>query len=935
MLKIKFVVILFLITFSSFSQKSTLIGVVVNEEKKPIQNSVVALLTVKDSILHRFVRTDAEGKFYIKNIKTDKYILMTFHNQFADYVDEVSIAEGQNDWGTVVLLNKSKLIEEVLIKSKTASIRIKGDTTSYKASDFKVGENANAEELLRKLPGIQVDKNGNIKAMGETVSKVLVDGEEFFGDDPGMATKNLRADAIKEVQVFNKKSDQAEFTGIDDGKSEKTINLKLKENAKKGYFGKIDATGGPIKNIDPRYNNNVLLSSFKGKRKISGFFLNGNTGQDGLSWEDQEKFGGNDNMSVSMDDSGGMMYMWSGGNQDEEPYVDTQNGFLKNTNAGLQYNNKWNDKQNLNLSPKYNNQIYTNNKTRFNKSQIGATQLNENSINKSEINRSNFKLNIAYDVKLDSMNSIKLTTKSNFYTTSGNEFTIGSTTDENDLLKNKSKINTDTKSDKQALQATFLFKHKFAKIRRTLSLNLSFNSLKTNTDNVLQSENESFLAGISNSVLNINQNRIGDKTTKNTGLNLVYTEPLGKKYALLLGYEIDFNSGNNNQLTYDYSASTGNYDVLVNSLSNQFKQNIITNKPNVKLNYNSKKINLGFGSAVNFTSFDLLDQTLNNKYNQNFVNFFPSANVSYKYKGNSSIRFNYNGSTKQPTIDQLQPLRNNQNFFNQIVGNPNLKQSFTNSFSFSQNSYDILTETYIYQSLNFRTTANQISSNKDIDPDNAKTTTKAINTNGNFNLNYYFTYGFKIKKLKLDTNFSPSISYSKQVISINNQQNKTSNLNSNFSVRISKNLEKKYDISINNEFSNNRNTTTLNSEIKSFNTNNLSLEASVYFKEKWKLSTDYNLNTRQKTEDFNSNLTNQLWNARLQRTFKNDEFTAYFMVRDILNQNIGIERYNYGNSIGEEQNDRLKRYAMIGFTWNFKNKTKNEVIDEVKPEIQN
>lgn len=935
MLKIKFVVVLFLITFSSFSQKSTLIGVVVNEEKKPIQNSVVALLTVKDSILHRFVRTDAEGKFYIKNIKTDKYILMTFHNQFADYVDEVSIAEGQNDWGTVVLLNKSKLIEEVLIKSKTASIKIKGDTTSYKASDFKVSENANAEELLRKLPGIQVDKNGNIKAMGETVSKVLVDGEEFFGDDPGMATKNLRADAIKEVQVFNKKSDQAEFTGIDDGKSEKTINLKLKENAKKGYFGKIDATGGPIKNIDPRYNNNVLLSSFKGKRKISGFFLNGNTGQDGLSWEDQEKFGGNDNMSVSMDDSGGMMYMWSGGNQDEEPYVDTQNGFLKNTNAGLQYNNKWNDKQNLNLSPKYNNQIYTNNKTRFNKSQIGATQLNENSISKSEINRSNFKLNIAYDVKLDSMNSIKLTTKSNFYTTSGNEFTIGSTTDENELLKNKSKINTDTKSDKQALQATFLFKHKFAKIRRTLSLNLSFNSLKTNTDNVLQSENESFLAGISNSVLNINQNRIGDKTTKNTGLNLVYTEPLGKKYALLLGYEIDFNSGNNNQLTYDYSASTGNYDVLVNSLSNQFKQNIITNKPNVKLNYNSKKINLGFGSAVNFTSFDLLDQTLNNKYNQNFVNFFPSANVSYKYKGNSSIRFNYNGSTKQPTIDQLQPLRNNQNFFNQIVGNPNLKQSFTNSFSFSQNSYDILTETYIYQSLNFRTTANQISSNKDIDPDNAKTTTKAINTNGNFNLNYYFTYGFKIKKLELDTNFSPSISYSKQVISINNQQNKTSNLNSNFSVRISKTVEKKYDISINNEFSNNRNATTLNSEIKSFNTNNLSLEASVYFKEKWKLSTDYNLNTRQKTEDFNSNLTNQLWNARLQRTFKNDEFTAYFMVRDILNQNIGIERYNYGNSIGEEQNDRLKRYAMIGFTWNFKNKTKNEVIDEVKPEIQN
>ena len=184
MLKIKFVVVLFLLTFSSFSQKSNLIGVVFNEEKQPIQNSVIALLREKDSVLIGFHRSNNEGKFDIKNIKTGKYILMTSHNKYADYVDEVSIVEGQNDWGTVVLLNKSKLIEEVLIKSKTASIRIKGDTTSYKASDFKVSENANAEELLKKLPGIQVDKNGNIKAMGESVKKVLVDGEEFFGDDP-------------------------------------------------------------------------------------------------------------------------------------------------------------------------------------------------------------------------------------------------------------------------------------------------------------------------------------------------------------------------------------------------------------------------------------------------------------------------------------------------------------------------------------------------------------------------------------------------------------------------------------------------------------------------------------------------------------------------------------------------------------------------------
>ena len=233
------ITILFFFSFSAFSQKANISGVLTDgNDKTAVHNSVVALLTPIDSILYRFTRSDKEGKFNLKNVKPGNYILMTSHNQYADYVDEIMVNEGEKKLGTIALKNKIELLREVIVKS--GSIRIKGDTTSYRASDFKVDANANVEELLKKLPGIQVDKNGTIKAMGETVQKVLVDGEEFFGDDPGMAVKNLRADAVKEVQVFNKKSDQAEFTGIDDGNSKKTINLKLKEDKKKGYFGKID-----------------------------------------------------------------------------------------------------------------------------------------------------------------------------------------------------------------------------------------------------------------------------------------------------------------------------------------------------------------------------------------------------------------------------------------------------------------------------------------------------------------------------------------------------------------------------------------------------------------------------------------------------------------------------------------------------------------------
>lgn len=914
------IAILFLFSFSAFSQKTNLSGVLTDgSEKKPIYNSVVALLTPKDSILYKFTRSDKEGKFSLKNVKAGNYILMTAHSQYADYVDAITVEEGEKKMGTIALMSKINALREVIIK--TGSIRIKGDTTSYRASDFKVDANANVEELLKKLPGIQVDKNGTIKAMGETVEKVLVDGEEFFGDDPGMAVKNLRADAVKEVQVFDKKSDQAEFTGIDDGDRKKTINLKLKEDKKKGYFGKIDAANGPLTSIDSRYNINSMLSSFKGKRKLSAFLLNGNTGQDGLGWQDSEKFGGReDNVSMSMDDDGNVNYEWTGGNTDDEPYVDTQNGFIKNTNAGLQYSNKWNDKQTLNLAPKYNKQIYTNNNSRITQTQVGETQLNENKSTISNVNRSNFKLNATYDVKLDSVNSIKFTAKTNFYRTDSDEFTNGQTTGDNGLLKNKQEKTFITKSDKQSLFASILYKHKFAKARRTFSVNSSWNTLNTNANNFLKSSNESYDGGVFSSKDDVDQNKIGEKTNQNLALNVAYTEPLGKKFALQFAHQITYNSGESNYLTYDYSDVTGKYDLVVSSLSNEFKQTITTNKPNIKLSYNSKKINYSFGSGFGFTSFDLQDQTLNKEYKRNYTNFFPAANFSYKYKSNSNLRINYQGATKQPTIDQLQPLRNNQDFFNQIIGNPDLKQSFTNSVSIFSSSYSILTESHFYQSISLRTTANLISYNKDIDPESAKTITKPINTNGNFSGNFYFGYGFKIKKLDLNINLNPSVSYNKSVLSINNIINDSKTLISGFSMYLNKSKEKKYDISLSNNFSNNRNTTSLNDEIKSFNTNNFSLDIGVYFREKWKLSTDYNLYSRQKTVDFQTNLTNQLWNARLQRTFKSGEFTAYIMVRDILNQNIGIKRYVYENTVSEEQNDRLKRYAMIGFTWNFKNK---------------
>ncbi|MGF2414169.1 MAG: TonB-dependent receptor domain-containing protein, partial [Ferruginibacter sp.] len=507
------------------------------------------------------------------------------------------------------------------------------------------------------------------------------------------------------------------------------------------------------------------------------------------------------------------------------------------------------------------------------------------------------------------------------YHTESNEARNGTTTGKNDTLKNTSSRSLQTNSDKASYYGSILFKHKFKKARRTASINTDWNLLTTEGDNYLKSYNQSFSKGIPASTQNLNQFKQSDKRTQNISASLTYTEPLSKKYSLELSHQVTFNNGNNDQLTYDYNPFTGKFDLLVDSLSNQFEQSITVNRPSARISYSDKKIKYNFGSGFAFTHFDLLDKSYDKDYNRDYTNFFPSASFTYNYKSNHSLRFNYNGNTSQPSLNQLQPLRNNNDFFNQYVGNPDLKPSFSNSFRLSHNSYNFLKEISTYQSVNIRTVQNAISNSRIINYDNGQTTTRPVNMNGNISVNFYGGTWFKLKKLNLQVGVNPNVSFNKTANIIDNIKSFSKTLNTGLSLYLSKSKDKKYDLSINNQFSYNRNTTTQNSAIKQFNTNNIGFNGTVYYKKTWSITTDYNFFIRQKTVDFQNNLTNQLWNARLQKTFKKDEFTAYIMVRDILNQNVGIERSFYENTLTEERNDRLKRYGMIGFAWNFKNKS--------------
>ncbi|MBL0146685.1 MAG: carboxypeptidase regulatory-like domain-containing protein [Chitinophagaceae bacterium] len=461
----KKIIFLFILNFFIYTvgYSQSIKGVIKdNTSNTPIKNTVVMLVKSKDSVLYKFARTDANGVFQIKKVDSGTYLLITTHPIFADYTDSLA-TNTDIDLGTLGITPKAKLLQEVIVKSGSP-IKIKGDTTVYTADSFKVKDGANVEDLLRKLPGIQVGKNGEIKAMGETVKNVLVDGEEFFGNDPGMVVKNLQANAVQEVQVYDKKSDQAAFTGIDDGVSEKTINLKLKANRKSGYFGKVEAGGGTPDN----YTNSVMLNAFQGKRKISAFGYMSNTGKTELGWDEADKFGGGERegMTSGIDElSGGMWMSWSDG----DSYSGGANGIPKNWNGGLHYSNKYKgDSLNINGSYRYGKINAPGGSSTFSKIYYPDSSWNNNSSNQMFSSKEKHTVSFTIENKLDSNNTIKFVNRGTYNQgISNNTYYEENITTQGDFINNSTrKVNGNTTS--KGYNGVLTWNHKFKKSKAYL-----------------------------------------------------------------------------------------------------------------------------------------------------------------------------------------------------------------------------------------------------------------------------------------------------------------------------------------------------------------------------------------------------------------------------------------------------------------------------------
>ena len=913
-----FLFLLFIFAISAaYSQQNTLKGNITDTlNKQNLTNAVVSFLRAKDSVLVKFVRTDQKGHFELKGLPTGKYVLLSSFPNYADYTDMITVSDtSQLDLGNIPMITKAHLLEEVVVKQSIGAIKLKGDTTEYRADSFHVQPNATVEELLKKLPGIQVDKNGQITAQGQKVQKVLVDGEEFFGDDPTLVTQNIRADMVDKVQVFDKKSDQATFTGIDDGEKTKTVNLKLKDDKKNGYFGKIDAGAG----TNQFYNDQLMFNKFRKKEKLSFYGIFSNTGKVGLNWQDQRSYGDN-STNIQFDDGGNGVISISSGDDGLENWGGTYNGqgYPKVQTGGAHYNNKWaDDNQSFNGNYKILD-LSVNGTNNTNTQTILPDTLYYNNQTQKFNNRIiRNKASTVYDITFDTTSSLKIMADGSFdHKITSNQYTTEALAKDSSLV-NQGTRNITSVGDNNAINSSLLWRKKLKKKGRTLSLNIKENYNTNITTGYLYANNNFYSGGNAIPI----QNQVTDqyKTTNNKTLafdsKLTYTEPLNSAASLVMNYGVTLNNSSSNRNSFNKSAA-GKYEVLDTVYSNNYQFNVLTQKAGASYSFIKKKYSFNLGTNIGYTNFTQTDLKTSNTAKRDFINWFPTAYTTYAFTSQRRLWIGYNGSTIQPSLQQIQPLKTNDDPLNITIGNALLKPSFRNNFNLNFNDFKALSNRSIFLGVSYSSTNNAFASKDFIDTLGRKVS-QSINVDGNNSLNGYIDYGFKL--FKANVGFNGNLNSSHYVSVVNNLQNITTSNSYSFGTFVGKSVEKLYDNSISANATYTTSTSSIQKNISThYWTYNIRPDLDFFLPLKFQIHTDCDFIFRQKTSVFDNNNNVILWNAWFgKKLLKGDVMVIKISANDILNKNIGFNRTVNTNYITQNTYSTIQRYFMLSVVWNF------------------
>ncbi|MEP6700823.1 MAG: TonB-dependent receptor [Bacteroidota bacterium] len=906
--------LLLMATLFAKSQQALINGRVADSsEKRMLHLASISLLRKSDTTLVTYTRSNEKGNFTFPKVDTGQYILLITYPRFADYMEQVEVS-GNADIGEINMTLKSKVLEEVIIRTGSA-IRIKGDTTEFVADSFKVKPGATVEDLLKKLPGFSVNSKGEIVAQGKRVDKVLVDGEEFFGDDPTMATQNISAKAVDKVQVFETKTEQQQLTGMSTGNEGKTVNIKLKENAKKGAFGKINAGTDFNKYIDSK----ILYNKFVGKKKISVFGTRTNINAGSLNWEERQKLGIEND--AEYDELSGYYFSF-GGSDDFNDW--NLRGLPDAYTAGALFSNKWNaDKYNLNFSYRFNRLGTTNIGTTLTQNILptGLTYSNRYS-NKNALNEQHA-ITGKYEWKIDSLASLKIVSNNTYKTSHTKGTDIGEFLNAARDTINRSFRDYDNITRRNQTDNQLTYKQLFKKKNRIWQTVFRYGVTDDENSGLNNTAIRYFNNGIFNYADTVDQQKLFNGRSTTLGVKSTFSEPLSATWMLIVDYAYNKNHSVSKRNTFE-KGFDGKYEVPIAEFSNNFELDAFSHSGNAIFRYTGKKIRLGLGSGISTVKLGLqnLDNNSFNKYN--FLNITPQAGINYTPKQQTGIGFNYRGTTRQPTINQLQPVRDNTDPLIEYIGNPDLKVGFNHSFNLNYNQYKVLKQVYSYAYFSYNIQQNAITQFNTIDITNGKRTYYPVNVNGNTNWNFGGNWNksggmFKAADKKLQSGFGLNANGAKYINFINSQKATTKSYGVNLNLRLGIEVEEKYEFSISPMIGYSASHSSLPSGIdNNYFTYGGRADAGVKLPWKLELSSDVNFDLRQHINAFATNTNLVIWNARLERElFKKKSGKISFIANDMLNDNKGFTRTINSTFVTDDRFQRISRYFLLKFEWSF------------------
>lgn len=914
-------------------------------DASPVLGAAIRFVSLKDSTIARGGYSERDGKFTIKDVPLGAYKLSVSAIGFRKLESTVFVREGKPDVGTFRLQQDTVRAAAINVEATAIRMEVKGDTMDYNAQAFKTNPNATAEDLVKKMPGITVE-NGTVRAQGEEVRRVTVDGREFFGDDAQATLRNLPADMVDRVQVFDRGSDISMFSGFDDGNTSKQMNVVTRKDKRNGSFGRMYAGYGD----QDRYQAGATVNNFSGAQRISIIGMSNNINQQNFSFQDiLGTMGGGGGMSGGMgrmmsrfmSGGGSQMMRMGGGGGGGGPmggfsnfFVGQQGGIAATNAIGANYSDQWGDRTNVSSSYFFNN-ANNDRTTDLNRQYLSAQNAGQvyTQQDTANTNSNNHRFNMRIESFIDSVNALVISPRVTLQGSSSTSNVLGTTSLITNPLNTTSTTNIGDNGGYNASIAT-TYRRLLSPNGRTIAATLNVDGSNRWNDGSLESTNQ-FTIPL-DSTFRFDQRSDGGSTGRTIGGQLAYTEPVGGRDMVQISYEPSFTENTSRRMTRNLDSVSGSFTQVDSLLSNSFTNGYSTQRLGALYRMRGDNTIITFGGSYQYAQLSG-EQTypLSNRVERTFQNFLPSLMWQQKFSQASNLRLFYRTSTNAPSINQLQDIIDNSNPLQLRIGNPNLVQEYTHSvnarfvdaqwmqgktmFGFVNVSY---TANFIGNAVEFLRPGDTIGraqfSGIVIGP--GTQLSRPVNLEGNWNLRSFFTYGFPVMGWNL--NLNSGVFYTRTPGLINNNKNFSNSTTGNAGIFLSSAASEDLDVSIsyNGMYTWVKNTIQINADDNYFT--HVASARVIWNIGAIACSTDVNqtLYSGLGTE-FNRSFT--VWNAGIGYRFLENRAAEFRLtINDILNQNDAINRSINDVSIEDTRTNALRRYAMLTFSYDLKAFTK-------------